>query len=172
MAALPAGLRQLGYEEGRDLVFDAHWAEDKYERLPILVAELLQWKPDVLVASGDQFSLEIKKATTTIPIVSAGTIGAELSRDSRPGCKARLTAKPRVSVAGRDFSLFIDAPACVNGGAAAANADSRRHSARRIRTGCDLHASPPQTFHGAPRGHAHRSVSHPRATSGHPLGKE
>ena len=166
MAALPAGLRQLGYEEGRDLGFDAHWAEGKYERLPVLVAELVQWKPDVLVASGDQFSLEIKKATTTIPIVSAGTIGAELSRDSRPGCKARLTATRR------EHSLSIDAPACVNGGAAAANADSRRHSARRIRTGCDLHASPPQTFYGAPRGHAHRSVSRPRATSGHLLGKE
>ena len=105
MAALPAGLRQLGYEESRNLVFDAHWAEGKYERLPVLVAELVQWKPDVLVASGDQFSLEIKKATTTIPIVSAGTIGAELSRDSGPGCKARLTAKPRVSVAGPEFSL-------------------------------------------------------------------
>src|SRR6185295_6761357 len=49
---LRAGLRDLGYAEGRNIVVEARWAESVYERLPALAAELLERKLDVIVAAG------------------------------------------------------------------------------------------------------------------------
>ena len=63
------GLRDLGYVEGKNLVVEWRFAGNDATRLPALAAELIQWKPDVLIASGDQAALEIKNATTTIPVV-------------------------------------------------------------------------------------------------------
>ena len=71
-AILP-GLRDLGYIEGKNLVIEWRFADSDFKRLPALAAELVQWKPDVLVSIGDQVSLAMKNATTTIPVVSAGT---------------------------------------------------------------------------------------------------
>jgi putative ABC transport system substrate-binding protein len=68
--ALRAGLRELGYVEGRNLVIEFRWADDKYERLPELAAELVRLKVDVIVTHG-QGSGAAKSVTTTIPIVMA-----------------------------------------------------------------------------------------------------
>ena len=69
--ALRAGLRDLGYVEGKNIVIEFRWAEGKYERLPDLAAELVRLKVDVLVTHGTPGTLAAKQATTTIPIVMA-----------------------------------------------------------------------------------------------------
>ena len=69
--ALRAGLRDLGYVEGKNIVIDFRWAEGNYERLPQLAAELVRLKVDVLVTAGTPSILAAKSATTTIPIVMA-----------------------------------------------------------------------------------------------------
>ena len=69
--ALRAGLRDLGYVEGKNLVIEFRWAEGKYERLPELAAELVRLKVDVIVTHGTPGTRAAKAATTTIPIVSA-----------------------------------------------------------------------------------------------------
>jgi putative ABC transport system substrate-binding protein len=71
--ALRAGLRELGYVEGNNIVIEYRWAEGKYDRLPDLAAELVRLKVDVLVTSGTPGTLAAKQATTTIPIVMAGS---------------------------------------------------------------------------------------------------
>jgi putative ABC transport system substrate-binding protein len=43
------GLRVLGHEEGRDIVIEARWADGHYERLPMLLADLIASKVDVIV---------------------------------------------------------------------------------------------------------------------------
>src|SRR5262245_39485651 len=50
--ALKAGLRDLGYLEGKNLLFEFRWAEGKDDRLPRLVAELVRLNVDVLVTFG------------------------------------------------------------------------------------------------------------------------
>jgi len=62
-------LRALNYVEGQNLTLKVAAAEGKPERLPGLVAELIQAKVDVIVTTSTQETLEAKKATFTIPIV-------------------------------------------------------------------------------------------------------
>jgi len=63
------GLRDLGYEEGQNVVIEYRWAEGKYERLPTLIAELIARKVDVIVTAGTPGTQAVKKATTSVPLV-------------------------------------------------------------------------------------------------------
>ena len=71
--ALRAGLRDLGYVEGKNIVIEYRWADGKYDRLPDLAAELVRINVDVLVTSGTPGVRAAKQATTTIPIVMAAS---------------------------------------------------------------------------------------------------
>jgi ABC-type uncharacterized transport system substrate-binding protein len=63
------GLRELGYQEGRNILIEYRWAEGNYERFPALVAELLALPVDVIVTAGTPATLAVKKATSTVPLV-------------------------------------------------------------------------------------------------------
>ena len=69
--ALWAGLRDLGYVEGKNIVIEFRWAEGKFDRLPDLAAELVRLKVDVIVTATTPGIRAAKNATTTIPIVMA-----------------------------------------------------------------------------------------------------
>jgi hypothetical protein len=45
LAAFRQGLRDLGYEEGRNISIEYRWAEDRYQRLPALATELVRLPP-------------------------------------------------------------------------------------------------------------------------------
>jgi len=62
-------LRELGWIEGRNLMLDVRYANDNYERLPGLAAELVALKPDVIAAGASSATLAAGRATSTIPIV-------------------------------------------------------------------------------------------------------
>ena len=63
------GLRDLGYVEGQNVVFERRSAEGRPERLPTLVAELIGLRVDVILASGEETTPAILAATDTIPVV-------------------------------------------------------------------------------------------------------
>jgi putative tryptophan/tyrosine transport system substrate-binding protein len=69
--ALLAGLRDLGYVDGKSTVIEFRWAEGDYDRLPELAAEFDRLKVDVLVTHGTPGTLAAKAAMKTIPIVAA-----------------------------------------------------------------------------------------------------
>jgi putative tryptophan/tyrosine transport system substrate-binding protein len=72
IAAFRQGLRELGYEEGKNIAIEYRYAEGRMERLPDLAAELVRLKVGVIVSPGIQPSRAAKQATTTIPIVFPG----------------------------------------------------------------------------------------------------
>ena len=67
--AFRRGLQELGYIEGKNILVEYHYIEGKRDRIPSLVAELVQLKVDVLVSPNLPSIRAVKQATKTIPIV-------------------------------------------------------------------------------------------------------
>jgi putative ABC transport system substrate-binding protein len=72
ISAFSQRLRELGYLEGQNLFIEVRWADGHIDRLPALMAELLEHKIDVIVANATLGALAAKNATSTIPIVGVG----------------------------------------------------------------------------------------------------
>ena len=68
-----ASLRDLGYEERKNLVIEFRWADGKSDRLPELATELVRLKVDMIVTHGIVPLRAAMNATTTIPIVTASS---------------------------------------------------------------------------------------------------
>jgi putative ABC transport system substrate-binding protein len=62
-------LPELGWIEGKNVLIESRFAENRLERLPEFAAELVRLKVDVIVGIGTLAPLAAKRATTTIPIV-------------------------------------------------------------------------------------------------------
>ena len=69
--AFQSGLREVGYDPGKSILIDAIWAEEQYDRLPVLAADLVRRKVDIILTYGTPGTLAAKRATTEIPIVFA-----------------------------------------------------------------------------------------------------
>ena len=67
--AFRQGLKDLGYVEGKNILIEFRYADGKRDRVPSLVAELVQLKVDVLISGDDGSIRAAKEATKTIPIV-------------------------------------------------------------------------------------------------------
>jgi putative ABC transport system substrate-binding protein len=106
------GLRDLGYDEGRNIVIEYRWAEGREEHLPTLAAQLVRLNPDVLVthATGVRAA---QQATSTVPIVmgaSADPVGMGLVKSlARPGGNTTGVASQIVDLASKRLELLREA---------------------------------------------------------------
>ena len=69
MTAFHAGLKEMGYVEGRNTAVEYRWAGGQYERLPEMAADLVRRQAAVIVALAPSAATAAKAATTAIPIV-------------------------------------------------------------------------------------------------------
>jgi ABC-type uncharacterized transport system substrate-binding protein len=111
--ALSRRLRELGYEEGRNVAIELRFANGKLESLPVLAADLVRLKVDAIVASTTPSIRAAQKATNTIPIVMS-TVGDPVEAGfvvsfARPGgnITGRTTQAPELM--GKRVQLFKEA---------------------------------------------------------------
>jgi len=69
VAALRQGLNETGYIEGQNVALEYRWAEDHYDRLPGLAADLVGRKVDLIATGSMPAAMVAKEATSTIPVV-------------------------------------------------------------------------------------------------------
>jgi putative tryptophan/tyrosine transport system substrate-binding protein len=89
LAGFRSGLHDFGYIEGQNIYVDFRWADDDYDRLALLAAELTALNVDLIVTHGTPATTAVKKVSTVIPIVMAVSGDADktglIQNLARPG---------------------------------------------------------------------------------------
>jgi putative ABC transport system substrate-binding protein len=108
----PQGMRELGFLEGRDYIFEDRYADGDPTRLPLLAEDLVRLKPDVIVTSNSAATLVVKRATVTIPIVSTNlTEPVEFglaASEARPAANVTGILSRVEGLAGKQLELAHD----------------------------------------------------------------
>jgi putative ABC transport system substrate-binding protein len=106
-------LRELGHAEGQTVAFEIRWAGGQTDRLPVLAAELVRLKVDVIVTAGSAAAQAAKGATASIPIVMAtggDPVGLGLVASlARPGGNVTGVTTLSRELSGKRLEVFREA---------------------------------------------------------------
>jgi putative tryptophan/tyrosine transport system substrate-binding protein len=110
--AMRAGLRQLGYVEGRNIVIEFRWAET-VDQLSELATELVRTNVDVIFATSSTEVEAVRQATKTIPIVfatHADPVGiGHVASLSRPGGNITGLTMLMTDLAAKELEILKEA---------------------------------------------------------------
>jgi putative tryptophan/tyrosine transport system substrate-binding protein len=110
MAAFQQGLRDLGWQEGRNLRIETRWGTGDASVITTYAAELVSLAPDVILATNTPTARALKQVTATIPVVFAGLtdpIGdGVVASLSRPGANITGFTSFNAEIAGKWLELM------------------------------------------------------------------
>lgn len=126
------GMRELGYVEGRNVVLEPRWADGHHDRMPSLVAELVDLKVNVIVAAATPANLAAKAGAGTIPIVMVAVsdpsrIGLVKSL-ARPGGSITGLSLLTPELSGKRLELLVEVTRQVRRAAVLNNPDNSSHA--------------------------------------------
>jgi ABC-type uncharacterized transport system substrate-binding protein len=108
-----AGLRELGYVEGRNIVFERRFTEGQGERHQAYVAELVRMEVDVILISNTQAGHAAKAATSSIPIILVGVADPDqtglVASLARPGGNVTGVSNQAHAVVTKGLHFFREA---------------------------------------------------------------
>src|SRR5262245_21991913 len=108
--AFRQGLRERGYEEGKNIIIEYRYGEGKLDRTRALAAELIRLKLDVIVTAGPTDTGVAQQATTTVPIVMAqdsDPVGSGfIASLARPGGNITGLASLAPELSGKQLELL------------------------------------------------------------------
>jgi putative tryptophan/tyrosine transport system substrate-binding protein len=149
-AVFRQGLHELGYVEGRNLVFHTRFADGKLNRFPLLAQDLVHLKPDVVFVVTNAAARATKAATITIPVVFIGVgdpvrVGLVPSL-ARPGGNITGITNVAVELTGKRLELLKEVVPTASQIAVLMNPDApiaasqlRDAQAAALRLGVHLH---------------------------------
>jgi putative ABC transport system substrate-binding protein len=112
LEAFRQGLKEYGWVEGQNISFEYRFADGKEDTLPGIAAELVQSRPDVIVAEGTPAIQAAKTVTQTVPIVmatSSDPVGTNLVASlSRPGGNITGASLQTAELSGKRLQLLTD----------------------------------------------------------------
>ena len=111
--AFVAGLRDHGYIPGQNLVIECRWTEGRAQRAPGFAAELVDLRPDLIVATNTYSVRALKQATSVIPIVMTGVINPVerglVANLARPGGTVTGLTDAPMEMEGKRLQLLKEA---------------------------------------------------------------
>ena len=133
VAAFRQGMRERGWVEGQNFLFEIRYADGQVDRLPALVDELIRLKVDIIVATSSATTWAARKATTTLPIVmgiSADAVGEGLVTNlAHPGGNITgMTYLVGPEIAGKHLELLKTLVPAASRVAVLANPINRSHA--------------------------------------------
>ncbi len=133
IGGFPRGMRERGYVEGRNLSIEWRFADGDLAPLAGLAAEIVQSRPDVIVAGGQAAIRAARSATSTIPVVMAGP-GDPVAEGfveslARPGGNTTGAATVAGDIAPKRLELLLAMVPRVSRVAILLNPASRSHAA-------------------------------------------
>ncbi len=133
LAAFRKGLRECGWVEGQNIIIEVRYAEGQVDQLPLLVAELIRLKVDIIVTTSSATTWVAKEATKSIPIVmgiSADALGEGLVTSlAHPGGNITgMTYLVGPEIAGKHLGLLKEVAPAASRIAVLTNPMNRSHA--------------------------------------------